>query len=65
MTSKEYSLINLLDEKKHVSALYGITFHPIKFLIDKEGKIIATARGFREWDADEMKELVRRLSEEK
>jgi peroxiredoxin len=56
-----YSFLNILDEDKNVSALYGVISHPMKFLINKKGELIGFARGYREWDADEMKLLITSL----
>ena len=58
-----YSFLNILDEDKDVSALYGVISHPMKFLINKKGEFIGFARGYREWDADEMKLLVQKLAD--
>lgn len=58
---KSYSFRNLVDEDGRVSAQYGVRSHPMKFLVNKEGKLIGVARGYREWDTEEMKSLVRLL----
>ena len=52
----------LLDEDTQVSKRYGIRSHPMKFLINKEGNVIGTAIGYREWNTEEMKQLIRILS---
>jgi peroxiredoxin len=51
----------LLDEDISVSNRYGIRSHPVKFLIDAEGKVIGTAQGYRKWDTEEMKSLIQLL----
>ncbi len=51
----------LLDEDGQVSARYGVRSHPVKFLIDPEGKLIGVAMGYREWDRKEMKLLINSL----
>jgi len=56
-----YSFLNILDKDRQVSAQYGVRSHPMKFIIDKKGNLIGTARGFREWDSNEMKDLIRLL----
>lgn len=56
-----YSFLNLLDEDKQVSALYGVRSHPMKFLVNKTGELIGVARGYGEWDTDEMKMLIQTL----
>ena len=52
----------LLDEDSQVSAQYGVRSHPMKFLINKEGNVIGAAIGYREWNTEEMKQLIRILS---
>ena len=56
-----YSFLNILDENSQVSARYGVRSHPIKFLINRNGDLIGVAQGYREWDTDEMKSLIRSL----
>jgi hypothetical protein len=48
----------LLDEFGKVSTQYNIRSHPVKFLIDGEGKLMATGLGYRNWDSEEMNKLV-------
>ena len=52
------SLRILLDEFGKVSTQYNIRSHPVKFLIDNEGKLVATGLGYRDWDSEEMNKLV-------
>jgi hypothetical protein len=35
--------------------------HPMKFLIDKKGNVAGIAQGYREWDKEEMKSLIKLL----
>jgi peroxiredoxin len=51
----------LLDKNTYVSKSYGIRSHPMKFLIDERGDLIGIAYGYREWDTEEMKTLIKRL----
>jgi hypothetical protein len=48
----------LLDRFGKVSNQYNIQSHPIKFLIDSEGKLMATGLGYRDWNSEEMNKLV-------
>ncbi len=59
--SNGLSYTNLLDEDGTVSSLYGVSSTPIKFIIDKNGYMIGTVLGYRDWDKDEMKSLIRTL----
>jgi peroxiredoxin len=52
------SLRVLLDDFGKVSTQYNIRSHPVKFLIDSEGKLMATGLGYRNWDSEEMNKLV-------
>jgi hypothetical protein len=58
---KGYSFLNVLDENGVVSSLYGVRSHPMKFLINKNGELIGIAKGYRDWDTDEMKLLISSL----
>jgi peroxiredoxin len=58
---RNLSFTFLLDKDKEVSARYSVRSHPMKFLINKDGKLIGISRGYREWDADAMKSLIQRL----
>jgi hypothetical protein len=55
------SFTNLLDEEGQVSALYGVSSTPVKFLVDAEGNMVAAALGYREWDRDEIRSLIQLL----
>ena len=61
MDKKGYTIPALLDNKGKVSSQYGVRSHPMKFLINKSGRLIGIAKGFREWDADDMKQLIQTL----
>ncbi len=61
--SNGLSYTNLLDKDGTVSALYGVSSTPIKFIIDKDGYMIGTVLGYRDWNRDEMKSLIRALIE--
>lgn len=53
----------LLDKFGKVSAQYNVRSHPVKFLIDSQGKLMATGLGYRNWDSEEMNKLVNILIE--
>jgi peroxiredoxin len=52
------SLKVLLDQFGVVSTQYNIRSHPVKFLIDGQGKLIAMGLGYRDWNSEEMNKLV-------
>ena len=55
------SFTNLLDSDGQVAMLYGVTSTPVKFLIDKEGNMVGAALGYRNWEQDEFKTLIKEL----
>ena len=61
VSGKGLSFPVLVDEDGKVTTLYGVRSHPMKFLIDARGNLIGIASGYREWDTDEMKSLIRSL----
>jgi hypothetical protein len=58
MKQENLSLRILLDQFGKVSTQYNIRSHPVKFLIDGGGKLIATGLGYRNWGSEEMNKLV-------
>ncbi|MBI5739517.1 MAG: TlpA family protein disulfide reductase [Nitrospirae bacterium] len=59
------SYYNLIDETGEVSAQYGVRSTPMKFVIDTEGNLVGGSLGFREWDSDQMKALIRALMQKR
>jgi len=45
----------LLDKDGKISRSYHVSSHPIKFLIDGKGNMIAMGLGYRSWDSEEMR----------
>jgi len=58
---KGISYINLLDEDGRVSALYNVRSTPVKFLLDTRGNMVGAAIGYRDWEQEEFRELIRLL----
>ena len=48
----------LLDSDSRVSNLYGIRGTPTRFLIDREGRLIARSIGPRDWASEEARKLI-------
>ena len=61
---EDISLHVVFDKFGKVSAQYGVRSHPVKFLIDGQGKLMATGLGYRDWNSEEMKKLVNILIRE-
>ena len=51
----------LLDSDSRVSNLYGIRGTPTRFLIDREGRLIAGSIGPRDWASEEARKLISHL----
>ena len=61
MRKNGVSYTNLLDRDGDMSAQYGVSSTPMKFLIDKQGNIVTAAMGYRDWGSDEFKSLIQAL----
>ena len=59
------SFPNLLDNDGKVSSQYNVRSTPTKILIDAEGNLVGMSLGYREWDTDEMKSLIRMIISKK
>ena len=55
------SYTNLLDSEGQVSAQYGVSSTPMKFLIDRQGNLVTAAMGYRDWGSDDFKSLIQSL----
>jgi len=59
------SFTNLLDKYGNISSEYGVRSTPTKVLIDPEGNLAGISLGYREWDSDEIKSLIRMIISKK
>jgi thioredoxin-related protein len=55
------SYTNLLDTDGQVSAQYGVSSTPVKFLVDRQGNMVTAAMGYRDWSKDDFKSLIQSL----
>ena len=62
--NKKYSFQVLLDLDGIINQRYHVLGHPMKFLLDKNGNLVFSAMGFREWDAPEMIEIFEKMINE-
>jgi hypothetical protein len=53
----------LLDWDYQVGRIYGVRSHPMRFLIDREGRALAVGIGFRDWSSREAQSLITMLLE--
>lgn len=51
----------LLDNDSRVSNLYGVRATPTRFLIDREGRLVAGSIGPRDWASEEAREMISHL----
>ena len=58
------SFLNLLDPNSESAAQYGVPGIPINFFINTQGKVVAAARGYREWKSEEGRKVIERLLSE-
>lgn len=63
-TRERIPLQVLLDQDGSISRSYHVSNHPIKFLIDGKGNIIALGLGYRAWYSEEIIRLVDSLIKE-
>jgi thioredoxin-related protein len=62
--SRNLTFLNLLDSKSEVAAQYGVRGIPISFFINPQGKVIAFASGYREWENEEGRKVIEQLISE-
>ena len=60
-----YGFTPALDENSVVAQRYGVRSHPVKFLLDRQGNLLAKAIGYRDWDTDAMHALVEALNKKR
>ena len=61
LKDKDFTYDLLLDVDGTIGENYGVNRLPLTYLLDQEGKIVRRAIGAREWDRDEVVELLDHL----
>ena len=64
MKKNGYSFKVALDTENKASKRYGVTAHPVKFLLDEQGIVIAAEMGYRNWDTETSRRLLDGLLKE-
>jgi hypothetical protein len=59
--SHNLTFLNLLDPQSVSAARYGVRGIPISFFINTQGKVVAYARGYREWKSEEGRKVIEQL----
>jgi peroxiredoxin len=55
------TFLNLLDPTSEYFAQYGVRGIPVSFFINTQGKLVAVARGYREWKSEEGRKVIQQL----
>ncbi len=50
---KNLTFVNLLDPTTKTAAEYGVRGVPVTFFIEPQGRVIAVAKGYRDWKRKE------------
>ncbi len=58
------TFLNVLDPTSSVAVQYGVRGIPITFFINPEGKVVAYASGYREWDGKKGRKMFEQLLSE-
>ncbi len=58
------TFLNVLDPTSKVAVQYGVRGIPITFFINPEGKVVAYASGYREWDSNGGRKMLEQLLSE-
>jgi peroxiredoxin len=58
------TFLNLLDPTSEFAAQYGVQGIPANFFINTQGKVVAFARGYREWKSAEGRKVIEQLLSE-
>lgn len=61
MSKHKLTFPALIDSDSSVSRLYGVRGTPTRFLIDRQGKMIAGSVGPRDWASEEAQRLIANL----
>ena len=62
--SHNLTFLNLLDPNSESATLYGVRGIPISFFINTQGKVVAIARGYREWKSEDGRKVIEQLLSE-
>ena len=62
--SHNLTFLNLIDPTSEYFAQYGVRGIPANFFINTQGKVVAFARGYREWKSAEGRKVIEQLLSE-
>ena len=61
---RKLTFLNLLDPKATTAAQYGVRGVPMNVFINPQGRVVAFASGYREWESKEGKMMFKQLLSE-
>jgi thioredoxin-related protein len=53
--------LNLLDSKSEIATQFGVRGVPISFFINPQGKVVAYASGYRDWQSEDGRKVIEEL----
>jgi thioredoxin-related protein len=59
--SHNLTFLNLLDSKAEFAGQYGVRGIPISFFVNPQGKVVAYASGYREWQSEDGRKVIEEL----
>ncbi len=61
VSRRNLTFLNLLDPKSETATQYGVRGVPMTFFINPQGKVVAAASGYRNWDSKEARKMFQQL----
>jgi peroxiredoxin len=55
------TFLNLLDSKSEIATQFGVRGVPISFFINPQGKVVAYASGYRDWQNEDGRKVIEEL----
>ena len=55
------TFLNLLDSKSESAVQFGVRGIPISFFINPQGKVVAYASGYRDWQSEDGRKVIEEL----
>ena len=59
--SNNLTFLNLIDSKAEFATQFGVRGVPISFFINPQGKVVAYASGYRDWQSEEGRKVIEEL----
>ena len=59
--SHNLTFLNLLDSRSEIATQFGVRGVPINFFINLQGKVVAYASGYRDWQSEDGRKVIEEL----